>query len=88
MDFIEGLPLSNGKTTILVVVYRLSKYAHFIHVSHPCTVVGIARLFFDNIFKLHGLPKSIVRDRDPTFTSTFWKEFFHMNGTSLNFISS
>ena len=62
MDFVEGLPLSGGKTTILVVVDRLSKYAHVIPLSHPYTAIRVARLFLDNIFKLHALPKSIVCD--------------------------
>ena len=51
MDFIDGLPMSNRKSTILVVVDRLSKYAHLIPLSHPCTTVGVARIFFDNIFQ-------------------------------------
>ena len=88
MDFIEGLPPSNGKTTIFVVVDRVSKYAHFISITHPFTTTGIAKVFFDNIFKLQGMPSSIVCDRDPTFTSCFWKELFRLNGTSFNFISS
>lgn len=88
MDFIEGFPVSNGKITILVVVDRLSKYAHFLSLSHPYRAVVVARLFFDNIFKLHGLPKSIVCDQDPTFSSTFWRELFRLNGTSFNFNSS
>ena len=71
MDFIEGLPLSNSKSTIFTVVDRLSKYAHFLPLSHPYTVIGVAHIFFDNIFKLHGMPKSIVCDRDPTFTKAF-----------------
>ena len=76
------------KSTILVVVDRLSKYAHFIPLSHPYTIVSVARIFFDNIFKLHGMPKSIVCDRDPTFTYAFWKELFRLNGTSFNFSSN
>jgi hypothetical protein len=51
MDFIEGLPSSQGKTTILVVVDRLTKYAHFCPVSHPYTASTIAQLFVDNIVK-------------------------------------
>lgn len=88
MDFVEGLPLSGDKTTILIVVDELSKYAHFIPLTYPYTAIQVARLFFDSIFKLHGLSKSIVCDRDPTFTSAFWRELFCLNGTSLNFSSS
>ena len=47
---------------------RLSKYAHFLSLSYPYNAIGVAQIFFDNIFKLHGMPKSIVCDRDPTFT--------------------
>jgi len=62
MDYIDGLPNSKGKKTIFVVVDRLSKYAHFIAISHPYTAVSIVQVFFENIFKLHGMPKSIVCD--------------------------
>ncbi|KAL6342750.1 hypothetical protein AAG906_016584 [Vitis piasezkii] len=61
-------------SVIMVVVDLLSKHAHFIPISHPYIASKIARVFLANIFKLHGLPNSIVTDRDPTFTSTFWKE--------------
>lgn len=67
MDFIEGLPPSSGKHCILVVVDRLSKNAHFIALSHPYTAIEVAQAYLDNIFKLHGLPKDNVSDRDPTF---------------------
>ncbi|KAJ8898748.1 hypothetical protein K2173_004975 [Erythroxylum novogranatense] len=59
MDFIGGLPNSSGKTTVFVVVDRLSKYAHFTPISHPYTAVTVAQIFFDNIFNLHGMPLSI-----------------------------
>ena len=88
MDFVDGLPSSSGKSTILIVVDRLSKYSHFIPLSHPYTAVSVARMFFDRIFKLHGRPKSISCDRGPNFTCAFWKELFHLNGTSFNFSSS
>ncbi|KAK0592694.1 hypothetical protein LWI29_023740 [Acer saccharum] len=88
MDFIDGLPVSKGKTTIFVVVDRLTKYAHFILLSHPYTAVGVAEIFFENIFKLHGMPRSIVCDRDPTFTSIFWSELFKRNGTNFNYSSA
>jgi hypothetical protein len=71
MDFIEALPKFDGYSVILVVVDRLTKYAHFIPVKHPYTAQSIAQLFLDNIVKLHGLPKSIVSDRDTIFVSTF-----------------
>lgn len=88
MDFIDGLPNSKGKTTVFVVVDRLSKYAHFIPISHPYTAVMVAQIFFDNIFKLHGMPLTIVCDRDPAFTSLFWRELFQLNGTRFNFSSA
>ena len=86
--FIDGLPSSKGKSTIYVVVDRLSKYAHFIPISHPYTAVTVAQIFFDQVFRLHGMPQSIVCDRDPTFTSAFWKEIFWLNGMDFTFSSS
>lgn len=67
LDFIKGLPSSHVKSTILVVVDRLSKFACFIALSHSFTIKTIAELFVDNIVKLHGIPKSIVSDRDLIF---------------------
>ena len=78
MDFIKGLPKSNGKLVILVVIDRLSKYAHFGSLAHPNKVVIVAQLFTDIISKLHGMPKMIVSDHDPTFTSHFWQELFRL----------
>jgi hypothetical protein len=78
MDFIYGLPSSHGKTSIFVVVDHLTKYAHFCPVSHPYTASTIAQFFVDNIVKLHGVPQSIVSDRDKIFTSNFWKELFRL----------
>jgi hypothetical protein len=76
MDFIEGLPKSQGKEVILVVVDRLTKLAHFIPLSHPYTVHSVATAFIDNVFKLHGPPISIITDRDRIFTSNMWQQVF------------
>ncbi|XP_026428650.1 uncharacterized protein LOC113324549 [Papaver somniferum] len=72
MDFIEGFPVSNMKSIILVIVDRLTKYAHFLALQHPYTAASVAHAFLNQVVKLHGLPSSIVSDRDKVFTSNFW----------------
>jgi transposase InsO family protein len=79
MDFIEALPRLNGKT----VNSCFSKYAHFIPLAHPYTAQTVALDFFTDIVRLHGMPQSIVSDRDAVFTSTFWKELFRLAGVRL-----
>jgi hypothetical protein len=84
MEFITGLPKSGNKSVIMVVLDRLSKYAHFCALQHPFTASMVAQIFMDQVFKLHGMPHSIVSDRDPTFTSNFWQELFKLQGTQLH----
>lgn len=88
MDFVEGLPLSNGKDLILVVVDKFTKYSHFIPLKHPITVKSVATAFIDNIFKLHGLPCVIVTDRDKIFTSHLWQDLFKRLGVKLHLSTS
>jgi hypothetical protein len=85
MDFVEALPRVNGKSVILTIVDRFSKSAHFIALSHPYTATSVARVFFAEIVRLHGIPSSIVSDRDPVFTSSFWRELFRLAGVKLQF---
>jgi hypothetical protein len=84
MDFIVGLPKLGNKLFIMVVVDRLSKYAHFFSLQHPFTASTMAQISMDHIFKLHGMPHSIFPDRDPTLTSNFWQELFKLQGTQLH----
>ena len=77
MDFITGLPMTwRQHDSIMVVVDKLTKAAHFIPVKSTYETGDIAKIFMKEIFKLHGLPKAIVSDRDVKFTSNFWKGLF------------
>lgn len=80
MDFIEGLPKSQGKLVIIMVVDRMTKFAHFIGLAHLCTAREVATTFLDHVYKLHGLPHATVVDRDTIFTSNFWLEFLNCKG--------
>jgi hypothetical protein len=64
--------LSDTFSVILVVMDKFSKFAHFIPLKHPYSVASVARVFLDNIYKLHGLSVAIISDRDRVFTSKFW----------------
>lgn len=88
LDFITGLPKSKGYEVVLVVVDRLSKYSHFILLKHPYTTKSIAEVFMKEVVRLHGIPSSLVSDRDPIFVSHFWLELFKLQGTKLKMSSA
>jgi hypothetical protein len=60
MDFVEGLPKSKNKDTILVVIDKFTKYAHFLPLSHPYTALTVAQTFHNEVYRLHGLPSTIT----------------------------
>ena len=73
MDFVVGLPESEEVNAILVVVDRLTKMAHYIPTHDTATAEDVAKLYLENVWKLHGLPSDIISDRGPQFISIFWK---------------
>lgn len=83
MDFIEGLSKSQGKKVIMVVIDRLRKYAHFMALSHPFSAVKVAQVYMDQVYKLHGSPKSIISDRDKVLVSSFWTKLMRIEGVQL-----
>jgi len=89
MDFIVGLPRTQkGNDSIWVIVDRLTKVAHFIPVKTTYRGDKYAQLYVDHILRLHGVPRRIVSDRGPQFTSRFWKSLQALLGTKLDFSSA
>ncbi|KAG8501067.1 hypothetical protein CXB51_003130 [Gossypium anomalum] len=83
LDFIVGLPKSNEKETILVVINCLSKYAHFFSLPKKFDSKTVAKVLIQGVVKLHGIPKLLVSDRDRVFTSEIWTEMARLQGTEL-----
>lgn len=83
MDFVTGLPVVKGHTVIVVVVDRLTKYCHLGSLPASYSAITVADFFIKQIVRLHGIPKTIVSDRDKIFLSKFWKEIFSKSGTTL-----
>jgi hypothetical protein len=83
LDFVEALSRVWGKSVILTVLDRFSKYCHFIPLAHPYSAKSVAQVFFTDIVRLHGIPQSIVSDHDTVFNSSFWRELMRLSGTKL-----
>lgn len=89
MYFIIGLPKTKRqKYSIMVIVDKLSKVAHFIPIKSTHMTINIAKNFMKEIFRLHRIPKIVISSRDAKFTSKFWKELFGVLDTQLSFIST
>lgn len=84
MDFIITLQKMNEKMIVLVVIYRLSKYAHFTTLPKKITTMTLAKVFIIIIWKLHSIPKVIIYYKDPIFIRNFWQELFRLSGTTLS----
>lgn len=87
LDFVTGLPLSSGMTVILTIVDRFSKMAHFVPLPKLPTAKETAQVVLEHVFRIHGLPKDVVSDRGPQFSSAFWKEFCHLLGATVSLTS-
>ena len=86
MDFVVGLPRTFQKNdAIWVVVDRLTKVAHFLPIQQSYSLDQLTEIYVKEVVRLHGVPNSIVSDRDPQFTSHFWKSLQDAMGTQLNF---
>lgn len=83
MDFITRLPKAQGKDFIYMVVDRLTKFTYFFAILADYLAKQMAKLFFKEVFRLHGLRKNIDNDRDNRFMAAFWQELFRLVGIEL-----
>ena len=87
LDFVTGLPPSEGNTVILTVVDRFSKMVHFVPLAKLPSAKETAEIVLAQVFRLHGLPRDLVSDRGPQFVSAFWKEFCTLLGATASLSS-
>lgn len=71
MDFVDGLPMSRGKNTNMVVIDKLTKHGHFLALAHPFTALIMIQDYLNQVYKLHGVLRSIVSNRDKVFLNHF-----------------
>ena len=83
LDFVVGLPVHQGMDTICTVVDKATKMCHFLPCSESISAKQVAKLYWQHVGKIHGIPSVLISDRDPRFTSKFWKELWRLLGTNL-----
>jgi hypothetical protein len=88
LDYLTHLPESNGFNIVLIVLDHLTRMAHFLPCTKTVTAEETATLFLQRVYRLHGLPRVLVSDRDPKFVSGFWQTLWRRLGTRLNMFSS
>lgn len=88
LDFIMALPTLTSKNSIFVVVDRLSQRAHFIGISNPMSIISVACAFSKHVMKHHEIPRTLVSDKDSIFMSSFWRDLFRIQGTTLKHSSA
>ena len=89
LDFVMGLPVgTRGNDGILTVVDRATKMVHLVPVQQTITAADTASVYWDNVGKLHGIPRSIVSDQEPRFVLRFWQEFWKILGSKLRMSSA
>jgi hypothetical protein len=88
LDYLTHLHVSNGFDSVLIVVNYLTRMAHFMPCTKSVTAEETPTLFLQGVYRLHGLPRVMVRDRDPKFVNGLWQTFWRRLGTRLNMSSS
>ena len=83
IDFVVGLPVQDGLDTICTVVDKATKMCHFLPCRESISAKQVAKMYWENVGKLHGIPSVIISDRDVRFTSKFWRELWRILGTDI-----